>query len=246
MLVCQLSCTKHSRSVAAPANNSFEELMKKTPLRAAALLASLTVAALCTLPALAQEPAKVDSAAMVAKGQQIASTVCAACHAADGNSMQAINPSLAGQPAGYIAKQLEHFKSGVRDNAIMKGFASALSSEDMKAVGEYFSRQKPRVIGAKDMAVAKAGETIWRSGIASKGVPACTACHGPAGAGVPAQYPRLGGQHPDYTIAQLKAFAGGTRGAHDKDAGGKVMMAFAGKLSEGEMKALAEYASGLR
>jgi cytochrome c553 len=116
----------------------------------------------------------------------------------------------------------------------------------MKALGEYFSRQKPRVIGVKDVSVAKVGENIWRNGNIAKGIPACTACHGPAGAGVPAQYPRLGGQHAEYTIAQLKGFAGGTRGAHDKDAGGRTMAAFAGKMSDAEMKAVAAYASGLR
>ncbi len=204
--------------------------------------ASLAIATLGACAAFAQTP---DSKALIAKGQQTAAA-CAACHGADGNSLIAANPSLAGQPAGYIAKQLEHFKAGTRDNAIMKGFASALSSEDMKAVGEYFSRQKPRVIGLKDVAAIKTGEAIWRAGIAAKGVPACTACHGPAGAGIAAQYPRIGGQHAEYTLAQLKSFAGGTRGGNDKDAGGKIMAAFAGKLSDGEMKAVAEYASGLR
>jgi cytochrome c553 len=193
----------------------------------------------------ADAPAAVDFAARIAKGQQLSAT-CAACHGADGNSLIAANPSLAGQPAGYIARQLAHFKTDVRANAIMKGFATALSDDDMKALGEYFSRQKPRVIGVKDVSVAKVGENIWRNGNIAKGIPACTACHGPAGAGVPAQYPRLGGQHADYTIAQLKGFAGGTRGAHDKDAGGRTMAAFAGKMSDAEMKAVAEYASGLR
>lgn len=193
----------------------------------------------------ADAPPAVDMAARAAKGQQLSAT-CAACHGADGNSLIAANPSLAGQPAGYIARQLTHFKTDVRANAIMKGFAAALSDDDMKALGEYFSRQKPRVLGVKDVSVAKVGENIWRNGIIAKGIPACTACHGPAGAGVPAQYPRLGGQHAEYTIAQLKGFAGGTRGAHDKDAGGRTMAAFAGKLSEAEMKAVAEYASGLR
>ncbi len=212
-------------------------------LRATSQLLATLSAGLVAAATFAQAP---DAKAVLAKGQQIATTVCAACHGADGNSMMAANPSLAGQPAGYVARQLEHFKSGVRDNAIMKGFAATMSAEDMKAVGEYFSQQKPRVLGVKDMAVAKAGEIIYRSGIAAKGVPACTACHGPSGAGIPAQYPRLSGQHPEYTLAQLKSFAGNARGGHDKDAGGKVMTAFAAKLSEAEMKALAEYTAGLR
>ncbi len=210
-------------------------------LRAFALCASLI-----SLSAFAADaPPVVDSAARVAKGQQLAAT-CAACHGADGNSLIAANPSLAGQSAGYIARQLTHFKSGVRENAIMKGFATALSDEDMKALGEYFSRQKARVGGVKEVMLAKVGENIWRNGIIAKGVPACTACHGPAGAGIPAQFPRLGGQHAEYTLTQLKSFAGGTRGANDKDAGGRVMAAFAGKMNEAEMKAVAEYASGLR
>jgi cytochrome c553 len=222
----------------------FKDFTMRLPLRAKSLIAAtLTAGLFLSHFASAQAP---DAKAVLAKGQQIATTVCAACHGADGNSMQAANPSLAAQPAGYIANQLAHFKSGVRDNAIMKGFATALSPEDMKAVGEYYSRQKPRILGAKDMKLAKAGETIWRSGIPAKGVPACTACHGPAGAGIAAQYPRLGGQHPEYTLEELKSFAAMTRGGNDKDVGGKVMTAIASKLSEAEMKALAEYAAGLK
>jgi cytochrome c553 len=219
-----------------------DKIMSFTPRAMSLAVATLTAGLFSTLTS-AQAP---DAKAMLAKGQQIATTVCAACHGADGNSLASANPSLAGQPAGYIAKQLTHFKSGVRDNAIMKGFATALSDDDMKAVGEYFSRQKPRIIGAKNLELAKTGEAIWRGGIPAKGVPACTACHGPSGAGIPAQYPRLGGQYAEYTYEELSAFAKGVRGNHDKDAGGKIMTAIAAKMNEAEMKAVAEYAAGLR
>lgn len=183
----------------------------------------------------------------LAKAQQTVNQVCAACHGADGNSISAANPSLAGQPAQYITVQLMHFKSGVRDNAIMKGMAQTLSAEDMKALGVYFSEQKPRVLGAKDPALAQAGQKIYRGGNVASGLPACAACHSPTGSGMPARYPRLGGQYADYTYAQLKAFKAGERGM-DKggaDLNGKVMAQIAAKLSDAEMHAVAEYASGL-
>ena len=186
--------------------------------------------------------AQADGKPDVAKGQQIATQVCAACHAADGNSVSPANPVLAGQIADYTAKQLANFKAGERKNAVMAGMAAGLSPADMKALGAYYAGQKPRGRAAKDPALVNQGQAIYRGGIPSKGVAACSSCHSPNGAGVPAQFPRLAGQFPEYTIAQLQAFHTGER-ANDS---GKMMRMIAAKLSDQEMKAVAEYITGLR
>jgi len=195
--------------------------------------------------ALAQsQPGKPD----LARAQTIANQVCAACHGADGNSPTPVNPSLAGQGAEYITLQLSHFKSGLRANPVMLGMASTLSAEDMKALGVYFSQQKPKGLAAKDPALARTGQKLYRGGDAATGLPACAACHGPAGAGIPKQYPRLAGQHADYAYAQLKAFQAGERGAdkEGKDVNGRIMAAIAAKMTDAQMKALADYTAGLR
>ena len=183
-----------------------------------------------------------------AKGQALAG-VCAGCHGVDGVSPIPTQPNLAGMSWQYTARQLRHFKSGQRDNAIMKGFSATLSDADMKSLGVYFAAQKGRAIGTKDEKLAKSAERLYRAGDATRGIPACAGCHSPSGAGIPAQYPRVGGQHAEYTLAQLTAFKGGVRGGATKDdsnASGKIMMTIASRLTEGEMKALAEYTSGLK
>ena len=173
------------------------------------------------------------------RGKQIATTVCAACHGADGNSPAAANPVLAGQNGGYIATQLALFKSGARPSPIMQGMAAALSPEDMQAVGAYFEQQKPAQRAARDQALVKRGGEIWRTGVKAQGIPACAGCHGAAGHGIPAQFPRLAGQHPELTLGWLKAYAGGQRP-------NAVMGPIASKLNENDMRALAEYTAGLR
>jgi len=212
------------------------------------LLAALVFATLSTgvAPALAQEAAKAKPD--LAKAKQIAETVCAACHGADGNSAIAINPSLAGQGAEYISRQLDHFKSGVRPNAIMQPMAATLSPADMVALGVYYSQQKPKPGTAKDPKLVALGQTIFRAGDAATGVPACSACHSPTGAGIPKNFPRLAGQQADYTFAQLKAFATGGRGADagGKDIDGRIMVTIAQRMNEAQMKAVADYAAGLR
>ena len=183
----------------------------------------------------------------LAKGQALAG-VCAGCHGVDGVSPVPTQPNLAGMSWQYIAKQLKYFKSGQRDNAIMKGFATTLSDADMKSLGVYFSSMKGRPIGTKDEKLAKTAEKLYRAGDATRGIPACAGCHSPTGAGIPALYPRVGGQHAEYTVAQLTSFRAGTRGMaskEDSNPTGKMMMAIAGKLTESEIKALAEYAAGL-
>ena len=184
----------------------------------------------------------------LAKAQQIVTQICAACHGADGNSVAPANPNLAGQGADYITLQLAHFKAGVRVNATMQAMSATLSDADMRALGVYYSQQKPKGLAAKDPTLVKAAQQLWRGGDAAAGVPACAACHLPTGAGIPKNYPRLAGQYADYTYAQLKAFKTGERGADaaGKDVNGRVMSAIATKMTDQQMKAIADYAAGLR
>jgi cytochrome c553 len=187
-----------------------------------------------------EAPAKPD----LARGKQIAGTVCAACHGADGNSVIPGNPILAGQGADYIANTLAEYKSdkpnATRRNAIMKGMAAGLTPEDMRSVGAWFAAQKIAPSIARDKTAAVLGEKIWRGGIKHSSVPACAGCHGPAGKGVPVQYPRVAGQYADYTLVALKAYAAGV------DRTNQMMTGVAAKLSEAEMKAVSEYMAGLR
>jgi cytochrome c553 len=177
------------------------------------------------------------------RGAQIASQVCAACHNADGNSVVAVNPKLAGQHAEYLAKQLADLKANkVRKNAVMMGFAGGLSPEDMRNVAAYYADQKPKEGAARSALGAKLGEKIYRGGIPEKGVAACAGCHGPAGAGIPAQYPRIAGQWSDYTKAQLAAFRAGERA---NDPAG-MMRGVAARMSDAEMAAVADYVAGLK
>jgi cytochrome c553 len=183
----------------------------------------------------------------LAKAQQIVTQVCAACHGPDGNSASPANPNLARQQAEYISAQLAHFKDGTRSNPIMAGMAASLSPEDMKSLGAYFAQQKPKGLAAKDPALVAAGQKLYRGGNATTGVPACAACHSPTGVGMPVRYPRLSGQYADYTFAQLQAFKNSQRGMdkEGKDVNGRVMAQIAGRMSEPEMRAVADYAAGL-
>jgi cytochrome c553 len=171
---------------------------------------------------------------------QIVQTVCAACHAADGNSVITLNPKLAGQHPEYLLKQLTNFKEGTRANAVMTGMASGLSAEEMQALAKYFSEQSIKLGLAKSNGHGSLGEKIYRGGIASTQVPACASCHGVNGAGLPVQFPRLAAQHADYTYQQLKTFRTGERG------NAPMMTAIAVKLTDAEMQAVADYIQGLR
>lgn len=204
---------------------------------------ALLLAATFNVNAADQAPAKADPA----KAKPIAESVCVGCHGADGNSPAAPNPHLAGQHAAYLLKQLTNFKSvdgkpAARDNAIMAGMVAGLSDEDMKNLAAYFSQQKLKPAVAKDEKLIAEGQKLWRMGDFSKGIPACAGCHGPAGAGLPAQYPALAGQLPEYTEDQLKKFRSGER-ANDPE---KMMRMIADKMSDQQIKAVAEYAAGLR
>ncbi len=211
----------------------------------------LLLLAACVWPVVvvAQTPASApDAKAQLERGRQLATQICAACHGADGNSALPVNPSLAGQHADYITQQLAHFKAGVRQDPIMQGIAAGMTTEDMRATAIYYAQQSPKGLAARDAALVKVGQALWRGGDASSGVPACSACHGPAGAGIPKNYPRVAGQFADYTYAQLKAYGAGQRGMDKdgKDANGRIMHAIASKMSDVQMRAVSEYAAGLR
>jgi cytochrome c553 len=215
--------------------------MKRMLLLAPALVVSALAAAQTPPAAKAGKPD-------VARGQQIVTEICAACHGQDGNSPTPVNPSLASQHADYITLQLTHYKSGVRANPVMQGIAQQLGPEDMRSLGAYFAQQKATGQSAKDAALVRTGQSIWRGGDAASGVPACSACHLPNGAGVPKNYPRIAGQHADYTLKQLQLFRSGERGLdkEGKDVNGRIMREIANAMSEEQMRAVSEYAAGLR
>ncbi|MDP2787181.1 MAG: c-type cytochrome [Pseudomonadota bacterium] len=177
-----------------------------------------------------------------AKAQKIVNDVCGACHSTDGNSTSPAYPVLAGQHPEYIAKQLGEFKAGARKNAIMAPNVTNLSADDMLNLAAYFSAQQPKPKLAKDAALVAEGQKIFKGGNAGSGVPACASCHGPAGSGIPVQFPRLAGQHAKYVLSQLKNFRSGDR----TNDGGKMMQVIARKMTDQEMKAVAEYINGLR
>jgi cytochrome c553 len=197
-----------------------------------------------TLAVAQNAPAKADPA----KGQKIAGQVCAACHGPEGNATAPANPKLAGQVPEYIVKQLTNFKPGPngrkpeRENAIMLGFASQLSPQDMRDVAAFYASQKLVPDTAKNKSTIEIGQRIWRGGIPERGVPACAGCHGPTGLGVAAQYPLIGGQWSEYTEAQMKAWRSGER-ANDPAA---MMRTIAAKLSDAEIRAVSDFAAGLR
>ncbi len=191
----------------------------------------------------AKAPAKGDPA----RGEPIASTVCGACHAPDGNSAISANPKLAGQHPEYLFKQMKNFKAAdgkapERVNAVMNGMIAAFDENQMRDMAAYFGSKKQTGETTKNRETVEAGQKLYRAGDMSKGLPACAACHGPAGAGIPAQYPRIAGQFADYTENQLKAFRAGER-ANDPN---KMMRMVAIKMTDAEIKAVADYIAGLR
>ena len=149
---------------------------------------------------------------------------CVACHGVAGNSTVSVNPKLAAQHAAYTQKQLHEFKGPTRNHVVMTGIAKAMTDEDIANVAAYLDQQKVLPGSA---------------GIGEKNVPACAGCHGPNGAGIPAQFARIGGQHQDYTVAQLTNFRAGTRSNNAQ------MTTIAKRLSEDEIQAVADYIAGL-
>lgn len=208
-------------------------------LAPSALLALLAAtSALMSGGAFAAAPSPAFKADL-AKGQQLA-VACGACHTQDGSRGTPANPIIAAQHADYITKQLIEFKSAKRKNAIMMGMAAALSEDDMKHIAAFYASKTVKPGFARDPKSVALGEQIYRGGILAKAVPACAGCHSPNGAGIPAQYPRLSGQHAEYTEAQLTAFRSGARGNNAQ------MSAIAAKLNDAEIKAVADYLAGLR
>lgn len=191
------------------------------------------------LSAHATEAAQAAPKPDLAKAQEKATQICGACHTFDGSRGVPVNPILQGQHAEYIAKQLTEFKSGKRANPVMTAMASALTEDDVRNMAAFYAgkQAKPGFSKLKDL--APLGEKIYRGGIAAKQVPACAGCHSPNGAGIPAQFPRVAGQHADYTEAQLVAFRAGTR------TNGPMMVTIAARLSDKEIKAVADYMAGL-
>lgn len=213
-------------------------------LIAATAAASPIFAFASTAAAPASAPAAQTAAPVVkpdlAKGEATFGTVCASCHGADGNSGTPANPKLAQQHPEYLVKQLQEFKSDKRNNPIMKGFASALSDQDMKNISYWLASKKAKAGAATDKTMVQLGERIYRGGIADRQVPACAGCHSPNGAGIPSQFPRLSGQHADYSAAQLTAFRDGGR------KNSLQMSQIAAKMNDREIKAVSDYIAGLR
>ena len=197
----------------------------------AALICSLALAATAQAQTL-----KPDLGAGSAKYGQL----CVACHAADGNSSTPANPKLAGQHPEYLLKQLQEFKSGKRANAIMSGMVAGLSDQDMVNIAFWVAGQTPKDGYASDVNLVREGERIYRGGVADRNIAACAGCHSPNGAGLPIQYPRLSGQHADYTASQLRAFRSGARGNN------AAMTVVASKLNDREIAAVSDYIAGLR
>jgi len=178
----------------------------------------------------------------IESAKKIVNNLCIACHAIDGNSAIPSNPKLAGQHADYLSRQLEYFKKGIRENAVMQGMVANLSTKDFDNLGHYFESQTLKLSAAKSNGKGSLGEKIFRAGIADKKLPACASCHGPSGHGIPGQFPRLNAQHSDYTISQLNAYKNGLR----KNEAAKMMATIAQRLSDAEMQAVADYIEGLQ
>ncbi len=223
------------------------------------LFATSLLAALLALPAMssfaageaapadaAPAPAVVAAAPVMAakpdlvKGEATFTAVCAACHGADGNSGTPAYPKLSQQHPEYLVKQLQEYKSGKRKNAIMQGFAATLSDADMKNVAYWATSKKAKPGFSKEKELVTMGERIYRGGIADRQIAACAGCHSPTGGGIPSQYPRLSGQHSEYTAAQLTYFRDGVR------TNSLQMTQVAAKLNDKEIRAVADYIAGLR
>ena len=179
------------------------------------------------------------------KGAALAQGLCAACHASDGNSVIPSNPILAGQHYSYLKNQLNYFQvkegesKAKRENAVMLGIASGLSSDDIDNLSAYYSQQKIKPSYASNIELAKAGEVVYKAGDDVRGIPSCSSCHGPRGLGVPGQFPRISGQHATYTASTLKSYKNGSRANNNQ------MMEISSRLTEGQINALAEYLAGL-
>ena len=204
-------------------------------LSAVLVLSAATSFAADPAPAAPAPKAKPD----LVKGQASFAT-CSGCHGADGNSGTPAYPKLAQQHPEYIVKQLQEYKSGKRANAIMAGIAAGLTEEDMKNIAFWVTTSKAKLGNATDKELVVLGERIYRGGVKERQITACAGCHSPNGAGIPAQYPRLSGQHAEYTASQLTYFRDGVRKNN------LIMTQAAARLNDREIKALSDYIAGLR
>lgn len=223
-------------------NRVFSELVSllKFSLPTFSLIFALG-AATAAEPAKAPKPDPSKGEALYANGDSARNIpACVACHGANGNSTIVQNPRLAGQHPEYLVKQLQNFQGPTRNNAVMTTIAKQLTPDDMRNVAAWLTAQAPKPGAARNKDTIDLGKKIYRGGIAEKSVPACAGCHSPNGAGIPAQYPRLAGQHQDYTVAQLTNFRSGARTNSPQ------MMTIAKRLSDEEMKAVADYIAGLK
>lgn len=213
------------------------------PVSCGRILAIAAVGLAIPLTAISQD--QVAAKPDMKRGQEIANSICAACHGADGNSTIATNPKLSGQDTAYLLKQLDDYarppsEKGARVNSIMSGILGGISTADRLHVSAFYAGQPHKPGAARNRETLELGQRIFRAGVPERGVPACSGCHSPSGAGIPAQYPRLAGQHAEYTVAQLKAFHDGTRRNNVP------MAQIAARLTDAEMNAVADYAAGLR
>lgn len=220
--------------------------MKRSLLPSPPLSSLLTALLAVAAIAHAGEPAKGAYNGDPAKGKEIAFTVCGACHGNDGNSATSTNPKLAGQHPEYQLKQMKDFKAATgkdpeRSNHAMNNLIAAYDENHMADLAAYYASQIQSGDQTKDPNI-EVGQRLYRAGDRAKGLPACSACHGPAGAGIPPLFPRIAGQFSDYVEVQLKAFRDGTR-ANDPN---KMMRMVTSKMTEAEIKAVADYVAGLR
>lgn len=224
-------------------NRAFLSFSKSLSIIALAATSLVSVASANDV-AHAAKPAKADAVkgdALYTNGDAARGIVaCVSCHGAAGNSTMSVNPKLAGQHEAYVAKQLADFATPARNNPVMTTFAKMMSADDVKNVSAFLAAQKPKAGSAKNKDSIELGKMIYRGGIAEKNVPACAGCHSPNGAGIPAQFPRIAGQHQDYTVAQMTAFRSGDRKNSAQ------MLTIAKRMSDDEMKAVADYVAGLK
>ncbi len=232
-----ISCLLAALALATPTISIAQDAK---PAAQAAASAAAPVAAVAPETAVAKPVTAVSAKPDLAKAEAAYGAVCVACHGVDGNSAIAVNPKLAQQHPEYLIKQLQEFKSGKRNNAVMKGFAATMSDDDMRNMAYWATAKKAKSGFAKDKELVALGERIYRGGIADRQVPACAGCHSPNGAGLPSQFPRLSGQHADYTALQLTGFRDGVR----KNC--LQMSQVAAKMNDREIKAVADYIAGLR
>jgi len=202
-------------------------------------LPAATAAAPAAAPAVKADPARggaLYDAGDPARGLP----ACVSCHGAAGNSSIVANPKLSGQFASYTHKQLVDFTTPNRQQPIMTLYAKMLTEAEKKDIAAWLAVQVHKPGAAKNKDTVELGRKIYRGGIAERGVAACASCHGANASGIPAQYPRLAGQHQDYTTAQLEAFKSGTR------ANSPQMTTLSQRMSTAEMRAVADYIAGLR